>query len=154
MGPHRPPVLQPGPPSPHGSPNQEAPCSKPPSNPPRITSLTDTPQGRRLLILGTTSQRSVLRQLDLQPIFNYELAVPSINTHAELAAVLREVEAFDSEQDLAQSLAELRDTTGSENVGVGIKKVLLGVEKAKEDATDMPSRLAEIIALQIAANMD
>jgi vesicle-fusing ATPase len=95
-----------------------------------------------------------MRQLDLQPIFNYELAVPSINTHAELAAVLREVRALDSEADLAATLAELRDTTGSDEVGVGIKKVLLGVEKARENVDDVPSRLAEIIAQQIAANMD
>jgi vesicle-fusing ATPase len=118
------------------------------------TLLTSQSQGRRLLILGTTSQRSVLRQLDLQPIFNYELAVPSINTHKELAAVLREVRAFDSEAELARSLHELRETTGTDQVGVGIKKVLLGVEKAKEEKENVPSRLADIIAQQMAANMD
>lgn len=80
--------------------------------------------------------------------------MPSINTHAELVAVLREVQAFDSEQELTQSLSELREITGSDEVGVGIKKVLLGVEKAREDAVDVPSRLAEIIAQQIAANRD
>ena len=95
-----------------------------------------------------------MRQLDLQPIFNYELAVPSIRTLAELAAVLREVGAFDNEEDLTQSLNELRETTGSDSVGVGIKKVLLGVEKAREDANDVPTRFAEIMAQHIAANQD
>jgi vesicle-fusing ATPase len=90
----------------------------------------------------------------LQPIFNYELAVPSINTHSELAAVLREVRALDSEQDLTAALTELREITGTDNVGVGIKKVLLGAEKAREDAIDIPSKLAEIIAQQMAANRD
>jgi vesicle-fusing ATPase len=68
--------------------------------------------------------------------------------------VLREVHAFDSERDLTESLRELRETTGTDNVGVGIKKVLLGVEKAREDPDDVPSRLAEIIAQQMAANRD
>jgi vesicle-fusing ATPase len=80
--------------------------------------------------------------------------VPSINTHKELAAVLREVRAFDSEAELARSLHELRETTGTDQVGVGIKKVLLGVEKAKEEKENVPSRLADIIAQQMAANMD
>lgn len=63
-----------------------------------------------------------MRQLDLQQIFNREIAVPNINSHKELASVLREVEAFDSESDLAESLNELRDITGTDQVGIGIKK--------------------------------
>jgi vesicle-fusing ATPase len=70
-----------------------------------------------------------MRQLDLQQVFNRELPVPNINTHAELASVLREVQAFDNEGDLVASLNELREYTGTEEVGVGIKKVLLAVGK-------------------------
>ncbi|PVH80287.1 AAA-domain-containing protein [Cadophora sp. DSE1049] len=112
------------------------------------------PAGRRLLIIGTTSQRSVMRQLDLQQIFNRELAVPNINTHAELAAVLREVNAFDSESDLAESLNELRDITGTDQVGVGIKKVLLAVGEAKQEEGNMAGRFAEVVAQQMAASRD
>jgi vesicle-fusing ATPase len=68
--------------------------------------------------------------------------------------VLREVRALDSEQDLTAALTELREITGTDNVGVGIKNVLLGAEKAREDAIDVPSKLAEIIAQQMAANRD
>ncbi|KAH7346759.1 vesicular-fusion protein-like protein sec18 [Rhexocercosporidium sp. MPI-PUGE-AT-0058] len=112
------------------------------------------PAGRRLLIIGTTSQRSVMRQLDLQQIFNRELAVPNINTHAELAAVLREVNAFDNESDLAESLNELRDITGTDQVGVGIKKVLLAVGEAKQEEGNMAGRFAEVVAQQMAASRD
>lgn len=111
-------------------------------------------QGRRLLIIGTTSQRSVLRQLDLQQVFNRELAVPNINTHAELASVLREVQAFENEGDLVASLNELKDITGTEEVGVGIKKVLLAVGEAKQDESRAPERFAEVVAQQMAANRD
>jgi vesicle-fusing ATPase len=96
----------------------------------------------------------VLRQLDLQPIFNRELAVPNVNTHGELASILREVNAFDSEAGLAQSLNELRDITGEEQVGVGIKKVLLAVGEAKQEVGNVESRFAEVIAQQIAASRD
>ncbi|RQM05400.1 hypothetical protein DH86_00001951 [Scytalidium sp. 3C] len=112
------------------------------------------PHPRRLLILGTTSQRSVLKQLDLQPIFNRELAVPNINTEAELSSVLRQVQAFDNEQDLTRSLNELRDITGSDQVGVGIKKVLLAVGEAKQEGGDVSSRFADVMAQQIAASRD
>jgi len=114
------------------------------------------PAPRRLLILGTTSQRSVLKQLDLQPIFNRELAVPNVNTYPELAAVLREVGAFDSETELSASLAELKDITGgAEEIGVGIKKVLMGVGEAKqEEEGNVGARFADVMAQQIAASRD
>ncbi|KAK0103637.1 transport between ER and Golgi ATPase protein [Cadophora gregata] len=112
------------------------------------------PAGRRLLIIGTTSQRSIMRQLDLQQIFNRELAVPNINTHAELAAVLREVNAFDSESDIAESLNELRDITGSDQVGVGIKKVLLAVGEAKQEEGNTAGRFAEVVAQQMASSRE
>jgi hypothetical protein len=41
---------------------------------------------------------------------------------------------------------------GNDIVGVGIKQILLGVERAKEDGVDMPDKLADIISGQIAAN--
>lgn len=112
------------------------------------------PTPRRLLILGTTSQRSVMRQLDLQQIFNREIAVPNINSHKELASVLREVEAFDSESDLAESLNELRDITGTDQVGIGIKKVLLAVGEAKQEEGNMAGRFAEVVSQQMAASRD
>lgn len=110
------------------------------------------PAPRRLLILGTTSQRSVMRQLDLQQIFNRELAVPNINSHKELASVLREVQAFDNESDLAESLNELRSITGTDQVGVGIKRVLLAVGEAKQEEGNVVNRFAEVVAQQMAAN--
>jgi vesicle-fusing ATPase len=115
---------------------------------------TNVLQPRRLLIIGTTSQRSVLRQLDLSQIFNREIAVPNINTYGELASVLREVQAFENEGDLAESLNELREMTGTEQVGVGIKKVLLAVGEAKQEEGNVVGRFAEVIAQQMQASRD
>ncbi|CAD6503355.1 BgTH12-03021 [Blumeria graminis f. sp. triticale] len=112
------------------------------------------PAPRRLLILGTTSQRSVMRQLDLQQIFNRELAVPNVNTHAELSSVLREMQAFPQESDLTESLNTLRDITGTDHVGLGIKKVLLAVGEARQEVGNMAGRFAEVISQQISASLD
>ena len=94
-----------------------------------------------------------MRRLDLQQVFNHELAVPNIKTHNELASVLREAQAFDNDSDLAKLLNELRDITGTDQVGIGIKKVLLAIAKAKQEEGDV-RRFAEVIALQMAASMD
>ncbi|KAL5331832.1 hypothetical protein ACEPPN_001370 [Leptodophora sp. 'Broadleaf-Isolate-01'] len=107
------------------------------------------PAGRRLLILGTTSQRSVLKQLDLQQIFNRELAVPAVNSYAELGRILQEIQAFDSQGDLAESLHELRDRTRLDVVGVGIKKVLLAIGEARQEVGNVPGRFAEVMGLQM-----
>ncbi|KAF7863944.1 hypothetical protein EAF04_006909 [Stromatinia cepivora] len=112
------------------------------------------PNQRRLLIIGTTSQRSVLKQLDLQPIFNRELAVPNVNTFSELATILREVQAFDNEGDLQESLNQLKQYTESDSIGVGIKKVLLAVGEAKQEKGGVPARFADIMEQLIASGRD
>ncbi|CAD6442219.1 b9934382-b7ff-4149-967a-0f18a6251a6b [Sclerotinia trifoliorum] len=112
------------------------------------------PNQRRLLIIGTTSQRSVLKQLDLQPIFNRELAVPNVNTFSELATILREVQAFDNEGDLQESLNQLKQYTESDSIGVGIKKVLLAVGEAKQEKNNVAARFADIMEQLIASGRD
>lgn len=108
------------------------------------------PKGRRLLILATTTQRSVLQHLDLFDSFNSEIAVPNVNTYAELEHILRQSGVL-ADHDLHRALDEIRETTGSgEKVGVGIKKVLLGIETAKQDQ-DMAGRFAGVISKAIAA---
>lgn len=110
-------------------------------------------QGRRLLVLGTTSQRSVMVQLDMKQTFNRELAVPNINTHEELRTALIEFGAFENESDLNQSLTELRDITGTEKVGLGIKNILTTVGQAKRDKNNFPGTFADMMAQQMADNM-
>jgi vesicle-fusing ATPase len=114
--------------------------------------ISNKQQGRRLLILATTTQRSVLQQLDLYASFDRELAVPNVNTHAELASVLREVRAFKSDREMADSLNMLRETTQSDEVGVGIKRVLLGVETARQTPEEMVERFADVMAKTMASS--
>lgn len=102
------------------------------------------PKNRRLLILATTTERSILKQLDVFNSFNADISVPNVNTYDELAHILRETQSF-SPQEIDQSLTRLRELTNSERIGVGIKKVLLGIGTAKQD-TDKASRFASVIA--------
>lgn len=75
------------------------------------------------------------------------MAVPNVNSLGELEAVCSEVVAFDSADEMKQSLTVLRDISGSSSVGVGIKRVLLGIETARQTTgLERVNRFAEVIA--------
>jgi vesicle-fusing ATPase len=95
----------------------------------------------------------VLKQLDLQQIFNRELTVPNVNSYAELGQILQEVQAFDYQADIAESLNKLRDSTGLDVVEVGIKKVLLAIGEARQ-VGNVPGRFAEVMGLQMDSSRD
>ncbi len=86
-------------------------------------------QGHRLLILATTSRRSVLDQLDMLEAFDRQIAVPAVSDLQELSTALRELNALDP-ADANQALNTLRQTNRSDHVGVGIKTVLTMAESA------------------------
>jgi len=119
-----------------------------------VLSKKRPPKGKRLLILATTSQRSVIQQLDFFPCFDVEIPVPNVNSHEELATILREVGAFESPSDIAEALNELRDIVGTDEVRVGIKRVLTlldsvsaEVDKGKEFADAMAKSMgASVVA--------
>lgn len=104
------------------------------------------PKGRRLLVLATTSERSVLQQLDLFTAFDSDIAVSNIHYTHELSHILKQSGVF-KEPDRAIRILE--ETTGSEKVKVGIKKVLLGIETAKQDS-DREERFANVMARAMA----
>ncbi|KAF3931361.1 hypothetical protein ABW20_dc0100980 [Dactylellina cionopaga] len=102
------------------------------------------PKGRRLLILATTTSRSVLSQLDLLNTFDGEIGVPNVGNHGELAHILKELDAFD-DRGIQGVIRELETITGSRKLGVGIKKIILGVETAMQDE-DKVGRFASVMS--------
>ena len=104
------------------------------------------PTGRRLLVLATTTERSVLQQLDVFTSFDSDIAVPNVGNYEELSHILTESGAF---EDPGRAIQELADITRKDSVGVGIKKILLGIETAKQDP-DMTGRFANVIARAVA----
>lgn len=88
------------------------------------------PKDRPLLIFATCSKRSVLQQLELE--FDAEIAVPYLRNQAELAVVLKNSGQFD-DAGVQKVLEEMRQTTGGEEVNVGIKQILTLIETAQRD---------------------
>lgn len=89
------------------------------------------PKGHRLLILATTSRRSVLDQLDMTEAFDRQVAVPAVADTTELAAALTQFGAFSDAADVGQAVNTVRQYNGGgDHVGVGIKTVLTMAESA------------------------
>jgi len=84
------------------------------------------PRDKKLLIIGTTSQPSVLKELDIYDAFNAVLKVPNIKTEQELTNVLKDLEFLDEAQ-----IKKVMSALGN-NIDIGIKKLLLIVEMAKQ----------------------
>ncbi|KAK6515727.1 transport between ER and Golgi ATPase protein [Arthrobotrys megalospora] len=99
--------------------------------------------GRRLLILATTTSRSVLSQLDMLNTFDGELGVPNVGSHDELGHILVELKAFD-QREVQSAIREIADVTQSRKLGVGIKKIILAVETALQDE-DRAGRFASVV---------
>ncbi|KAK5124403.1 hypothetical protein LTR85_001620 [Meristemomyces frigidus] len=106
------------------------------------------PKGRPLLVLATTSERTVLQQLQLN--FKAQIAVPNVQTQQELAHIMQESGAFSS-TDVQRAIGEIEQTTGSRNINVGVEGVLLGIQTAMQDE-DRTGRFAEVISEAIADN--
>ena len=104
------------------------------------------PRGNRLMVLATTGERSVLQQLDLFSAFDTDIAVPNVGSYDELGYIMQTSRAF---QDVRPALNELQRTTQSDRVGVGIKKILLGIETAKQDP-DIDGRFAQVMVRAVA----
>lgn len=74
--------------------------------------------------------------------------MPELQTYDELAFVMKYTKAF-SDNDIQKSVGEIKAMTQSETCQVGIKKILLGIETAKQDR-DMAYRFAGVMARSIA----
>jgi vesicle-fusing ATPase len=96
------------------------------------------------------TDRSVLNNLGLFSRFDAEIAVPNVNTQAELAHILQDSGVF-SDRDQQRTIEDIQEVTGSAEIGVGIKKILTAIKTAKE-AQDVPGRFARVMSKAIAAN--
>ena len=93
---------------------------------------TPPPKGRRLLILATTSQRTIMDQLDVTSAFDWEIPVPAVGTLRELSTVLSQAGMFESGGDINEAINVVREyTSAADSVGVGIKTILTTAETAQ-----------------------
>ena len=103
----------------------------------------EPPKGRGLLILTTTSERSVLQQLDVFKSFDEAIAVPNVRSYDELGFIMQQSRVF---TDVGRAIGELRDVTQNDSVDVGIKKILFAIKKSAQDEVDQEGRFARFIA--------
>ncbi|KAG6899610.1 hypothetical protein C0993_008772 [Termitomyces sp. T159_Od127] len=104
------------------------------------------PKGRRLLIIATSSQRSILSDLGFTETFDSELRVPPITKLSSLDSILSEVELFPTPQERQEVIRSLREA-GFEGDGlsskfqIGVKKLLSIIEMARQEPDDVAQRL-------------
>lgn len=106
-------------------------------------------QGRRLLIIATSSLRPILTDLGLSETFDSEMRVPPISNLKALERVLREVELFPSGDERRRALRMLEDAglgssqdQLSSKLQIGIKKLLSIIEMARQEPENVAERLA------------
>ncbi|KAJ3053761.1 transport between ER and Golgi ATPase protein [Rhizophlyctis rosea] len=95
--------------------------------------LKKVPQkNHRLLILGTTSSRRVLEEMELTDAFNEEIYVRNVEDLQGVDMVLRTLAVFgDRERD--RSIQTLRSAGLESRIGVGIKRLIMMADMASRD---------------------
>ena len=106
------------------------------------------PKGRRLLIIATSSMRSILGDLGLGEVFDSELRVPPITSLRALEYIITEVELFESSQERHAAIrlmseAGFRDQGTEENsrLQIGVKKLLSVIEMARQEPENVGQRM-------------
>ncbi|GBG84791.1 hypothetical protein CBR_g39167 [Chara braunii] len=83
------------------------------------------PQGRKLLILGTTSLMTTMESLGVSEAFNVNVHVPPLDTD-EIRKVLEELDVFENFADINAAVASMMKSE------IPIKKLLMIVEMAAQ----------------------
>ncbi|KAJ6105936.1 hypothetical protein N7512_009453 [Penicillium capsulatum] len=99
--------------------------------------------GRRLLVMATTTERALMKQLDIYNSFNSDIMVPNVNSFGELRHVMEKSGAFEA-HEIARALEQVGGLADDGRVSVGIKKILLGIETAKQDV-DKVGRFVRVV---------
>lgn len=92
-------------------------------------------QGRRLLVLATTSNRPMLDQMEMADTFDADINVPAINDLGSVENIIRDVQLFDDNQGVQHTMSLLRQAgLGEEGkLNIGVKKLLSMTEMARQD---------------------
>ncbi|KAI9220805.1 P-loop containing nucleoside triphosphate hydrolase protein [Blastocladiella britannica] len=106
------------------------------------------PKGKKLLILCTSTSRTVLQQLDLTDCFNVELYVPNCSDLASVREVTRSLDLYASPADLDYVFSTLTQsiTDGPNTLAIPVKKLLMLIEMARQDEDPRQSFVDSILA--------
>ncbi|XP_061740138.1 vesicle-fusing ATPase isoform X1 [Nerophis ophidion] len=98
------------------------------------------PKGRKLLIIGTTSRKDVLQEMEMLDAFSTTIHVPNISTGEQLVDALELLGSFTDKEraSIAQQLKGKR-------VWIGIKKLLVLIEMSLQ--MDQEYRVTKFLSL-------
>ncbi|KAI8991630.1 P-loop containing nucleoside triphosphate hydrolase protein [Mycotypha africana] len=104
------------------------------------------PKDRRLLILATTTNRGLLEQMDMINEFSAEIYVPTITSLDSVDMVLQQLELF-ADVERERALSYLRQANMDQKLTIGIKKLLMIIEMARQDEDKVDKFVNTILAL-------
>lgn len=113
------------------------------------------PKDKRLLVLATTSNRTMLHEMEMLNAFIAEIRVPNITSLRSVDHVVRQMQLFDNENDIqrCQQLLAQAGLGEEGRLNIGIKKLLSEIEMARLD-NDPADRLASSLSSVQSAAID
>ncbi|KDN44542.1 AAA-domain-containing protein [Tilletiaria anomala UBC 951] len=103
------------------------------------------PKERRLLVLGTTSNKPMLAEMEVADAFLADIRVPAISSLRSLDHVLREMRLFENPQDHTRCMQLLESAgLGEDRLHISIKKLLSEIEMARLDDDPADKLLAAL----------
>jgi vesicle-fusing ATPase len=97
------------------------------------------PKGRKLLVIATTSEKELVKELGIYQSFSKVIHVPNLSRGTEILSVIEQLECF-SKAEMDFLTRELKQKT----LSIGIKNLLDAIELSKQ-ATDA-YRVAKFIS--------
>lgn len=91
------------------------------------------PRERKLLVLTTTSNRSMLEHMELTETFSADIFVPAISSLTEVDYVVRAAALFPSAAEHTRAMALLQQSLVESRLRIGIKKLISEMEMARLD---------------------
>ncbi|XP_049417010.1 vesicle-fusing ATPase isoform X1 [Epinephelus fuscoguttatus] len=98
------------------------------------------PKGRKLLIIGTTSRKDVLQEMEMLDAFSTTIHIPNISTGEQLVDALELLGSF-SDKERASIAQQLK----GKRVWIGIKKLLVLIEMSLQ--MDQDYRVSKFLSL-------
>ncbi|CAN9508777.1 unnamed protein product [Ophioblennius macclurei] len=98
------------------------------------------PKGRKLLIIGTTSRKDVLQEMEMLNAFSTTVHVPNISRGAQLLEALELLGSFQDDER-----AKIAAAVEGETLWIGIKKLLMLIEMASQ--MDPGYRVSKFLSL-------
>ncbi|XP_067431733.1 vesicle-fusing ATPase-like [Thunnus thynnus] len=98
------------------------------------------PKGRKLLIIGTTSRKDVLQEMEMLDAFSTTIHIPNISSGEQLVDALELLGSFQENER-----ASIAKVVKGQRLSIGIKKLLMLIEMAAQ--MDPDHRVSKFLSL-------